>query len=170
MSKPSWKDAPNEANWLAMDSDGSWWFYHHKPIAIRDMFVVSDGDLSDGVDYGSWKAGKDYPSDEWENTLEHRGTAKEEKQTMDGEPRLNPETLYIEIPIEHEIDLTRTLLMKQLGEIESGIESVLSEQDASPHRGQDMVYFASVRAALIEVINFNSLPEDQLSMDWLSNK
>ena len=29
--KPSWNDAPEWANYLAMDSDGSWWWYAEEP-------------------------------------------------------------------------------------------------------------------------------------------
>lgn len=31
MNKPDWKDAPEWANWLAMDSDGIWWWYENEP-------------------------------------------------------------------------------------------------------------------------------------------
>lgn len=29
--KPDWKDAPEWAQWLAMDSDGEWYWYEHAP-------------------------------------------------------------------------------------------------------------------------------------------
>jgi len=29
--KPDWKDAPEWARWLAMDDDGSWWWYSIRP-------------------------------------------------------------------------------------------------------------------------------------------
>jgi len=29
--KPSWKDAPEWANYLAADSNGAYWFYENKP-------------------------------------------------------------------------------------------------------------------------------------------
>ncbi len=29
--KPSWKDAPDWAQWLAMDEDGKWWWYENPP-------------------------------------------------------------------------------------------------------------------------------------------
>jgi len=33
--KPSWKDAPEWANWLAMDDDGEWvWFYDKPELAF----------------------------------------------------------------------------------------------------------------------------------------
>ncbi|XQA74642.1 hypothetical protein ACM9XA_03635 [Xanthomonas sacchari] len=31
MSKPSWDDAPDWAQWLAMDADGQWYWYESKP-------------------------------------------------------------------------------------------------------------------------------------------
>lgn len=29
--KPSWKDAPSWAKWLAQDEDGNWFWYDEKP-------------------------------------------------------------------------------------------------------------------------------------------
>lgn len=29
--KPNWKDAPEWANWLAMDDDGEWWWFELEP-------------------------------------------------------------------------------------------------------------------------------------------
>jgi hypothetical protein len=34
MSKPSWRDAPSWAQWLAQDSDGEWFWYSEKPSLI----------------------------------------------------------------------------------------------------------------------------------------
>ena len=31
-AKPSWDDAPEWANWLAMDIDGAWWWHNSKPV------------------------------------------------------------------------------------------------------------------------------------------
>jgi hypothetical protein len=31
-NKPDWKDAPEWANWLAQDSNGSWYWYQIKPV------------------------------------------------------------------------------------------------------------------------------------------
>lgn len=31
MSKPSWDDAPEWAQWLAQDQDGSWWWFEWAP-------------------------------------------------------------------------------------------------------------------------------------------
>lgn len=31
MNKPNWEDAPKWANWLAMDANGTWWWYEAEP-------------------------------------------------------------------------------------------------------------------------------------------
>lgn len=40
--KPSWDSAPNWAKYLAMDSDGKWWWYEKKPTKETFSFD-SDG-------------------------------------------------------------------------------------------------------------------------------
>ena len=35
MSKPSWESAPDWANWLAMDEDGTWFWYETKPLVAE---------------------------------------------------------------------------------------------------------------------------------------
>ena len=39
--KPDWKDAPEWANYLAMDEDGYWCWYLRKPIAIFLMALLA---------------------------------------------------------------------------------------------------------------------------------
>jgi len=39
MSKPDWKNAPEWAEWLAMDSNGEWYFYEELPIALHNGWV-----------------------------------------------------------------------------------------------------------------------------------
>lgn len=39
MSKPSWDDAPEWANWLAMDADGTWFWFEDEPISIFAGFI-----------------------------------------------------------------------------------------------------------------------------------
>jgi len=34
--KPDWKDAPEWANYLAQDADGTWWWYESQPSPISD--------------------------------------------------------------------------------------------------------------------------------------
>lgn len=36
MNKPSWDSAPEWANYLAMDEDGTWWWYQNEPVPISD--------------------------------------------------------------------------------------------------------------------------------------
>lgn len=56
--KPDWKDAPEWANWLAMDGDGRWNWYNCEPIWDSELqiWVLSDEDngifedASDGPD------------------------------------------------------------------------------------------------------------------------
>ena len=40
--KPDWKDAPDWANWLAMDDYGTWYWHEEKPF-WRYTEWVSDG-------------------------------------------------------------------------------------------------------------------------------
>lgn len=40
--KPSWDDAPEWAQWLAMDDSGAWFWYEEKPRWFIDQWV-SDG-------------------------------------------------------------------------------------------------------------------------------
>lgn len=42
--KPSWNDAPEWANWLAMDEGGDWFWYEQKPYwnQIRRSWVDSN--------------------------------------------------------------------------------------------------------------------------------
>jgi len=68
--KPSWEIAPKWANWLAQDSNGSWFWYEHKPhtgIGWIDNAGVY------GPDTGKWKrASDDKPNENWKETLEKR--------------------------------------------------------------------------------------------------
>ena len=36
--KPDWKDAPAWANWLAMDSDGEWYWYALEPSIMEGVW------------------------------------------------------------------------------------------------------------------------------------
>lgn len=60
MSKPKWEDAPEWAAYVAMDKDGVWYWYEHKP----------------DVDDYQWdpKGGKAMQADcdDWRETLEQR--------------------------------------------------------------------------------------------------
>lgn len=39
MNKPDWKDAPEWANWLAGDADGTWYWFKDKPDFDIDCWV-----------------------------------------------------------------------------------------------------------------------------------
>jgi hypothetical protein len=41
--KPDWKDAPEWANWLAMDDDGSWCWFEDIPHTREDFWLLRDG-------------------------------------------------------------------------------------------------------------------------------
>jgi len=60
--KPDWKDAPEWANWLAMDKDGCWEWYEVEPIKLGDCYFPKHGDARN--------AGK--CSEFWEKSLEKR--------------------------------------------------------------------------------------------------
>lgn len=59
--KPDWKDAPEWANWLAMDQDGEWIWHEHEPEqGGRYWLSVERGRRA--------KAGET----RWQDTLEQR--------------------------------------------------------------------------------------------------
>ena len=43
--KPDWKDAPEWANWLAMDGDRMWYWYEDEPCIrnIDDTWIAQKG-------------------------------------------------------------------------------------------------------------------------------
>lgn len=41
--KPSWNDAPEWAQWLAMDEDGKWWWFECKPRLVSDQAWFNNG-------------------------------------------------------------------------------------------------------------------------------
>lgn len=58
-NKPSWDDAPEWANWLAMDENGEWWWFEYKPHKTAH-FWNSLGRVKPVVNL------------EWQETLEER--------------------------------------------------------------------------------------------------
>lgn len=45
MTKPTWDDAPDWANYMAMDSDGVWYFYANKPsYGLHSWWPVNNSD------------------------------------------------------------------------------------------------------------------------------
>lgn len=72
MSKPNWKDAPDWAQWLAMDFSGTWCWFVGQPYTGTTVWLpVSDenanGDTFDYIDGATY----DYQVD-WKETLEQR--------------------------------------------------------------------------------------------------
>lgn len=65
MSKPDWKDAPQRANYLSQDLDGTWYWFEIEPYPYaRKLWANYDA---------SWAAGSDNSiNPEWESTLERR--------------------------------------------------------------------------------------------------
>lgn len=71
--KPSWKDAPQWANWLARDSDGRWYWYEDKPEIpqeVHNRWVANPNTRWEWQDVPvtvSWP-------DAWEKSIEARPT------------------------------------------------------------------------------------------------
>ena len=63
--KPSWDEAPEWANWLAMDEDGSWGWFEVEP-KVSAYFDMWDSE------YTYLPADKYYSDDYWVATLERR--------------------------------------------------------------------------------------------------
>ena len=63
--KPKWEDAPDWANWLAMDANKSWWWFESKP-------TYYDSELGWNV-YGDFgRRAQEVLEPEAEDTLEPR--------------------------------------------------------------------------------------------------
>jgi hypothetical protein len=58
--KPDWKDAPEWANWLAMDESGEWYWYDMAPDTGSCSWVSLGRSCSAGV------------GERWEDTLTKR--------------------------------------------------------------------------------------------------
>lgn len=59
--KPSWDDAPEWANYLAMDEDGEWWWYEMEPIKRLGYWSAM-----------GMKSAADQDIYQWEESLEKR--------------------------------------------------------------------------------------------------
>ena len=74
--KPDWKDAPEWANYLAMDGDGFWCFYQFAPEwdADENAWLIIEGPSDDECLY-KYADGPDCDGIDWDNafdTLEPR--------------------------------------------------------------------------------------------------
>ena len=66
MSKPDWKDAPEWANYLAMDADGEWCWYEYSPATGTD-----DGDYWHPLG-GQYEHAGNQDAPKWKYTKEER--------------------------------------------------------------------------------------------------
>ena len=62
--KPDWADAPEWANWLAIDFSQRWYWYEHKPCENRfDRWITGTGRFESCVPFEKIS---------WSQTLEQR--------------------------------------------------------------------------------------------------
>jgi len=74
--------------------------------------------------------------------------------------------ILLEVPEESQADMVNQLLMHQLETVEWHIQRLLDSESPITCQGEDMISLARTREALIEVINYNSPYEDQISKSW----
>ena len=108
---PDWKDAPEDAVCVAMDGDGDWYWWRHKPTSDLDkkgqwntMSILKDG-FENGLTEISWFADSAtnahiLPPDYWKSTLMMRPEAEQ------------PEIVHYE----YELDLINPPLEEKLHE------------------------------------------------------
>ena len=60
--KPDWKDAPEWANWMAMDDDGTWFWFENKPKKESWGFRDSGGEYHIALE----------AVHDWKNSLEQK--------------------------------------------------------------------------------------------------
>jgi hypothetical protein len=54
--KPDWKDAPEWANWLAMDSDGDWYWFEDQQRDANTVWVGPGRVLFAGKQGNDWRS------------------------------------------------------------------------------------------------------------------
>lgn len=59
--KPDWKDAPEWAQYLAMDADSNWYWFEYQPSIHRNIWWDERGRVEDA-----------FLSDNWQESLEQR--------------------------------------------------------------------------------------------------
>lgn len=64
MSKPDWKDAPDDAEWLAQDLDGWWHWYPSEPLSRSTVWMNKEEDWT--------PACQGVSATHWRSTLERR--------------------------------------------------------------------------------------------------
>lgn len=53
--KPSWKDAPKWANFLAMDQDGTWFWYENEPLRMDNEWLSFSGEYLAYIPKNGWE-------------------------------------------------------------------------------------------------------------------
>lgn len=54
--KPSWSDAPEWANWLAMDHNGEWYWYKSEPVTMNNRYWNTDEEFEfAGIEDNGWQ-------------------------------------------------------------------------------------------------------------------
>jgi len=61
---PPWSDAPEWANWRAMDESGEWWWYEEEPQIHFDNDSYDNPTMPPMREQYKWK--------DWKSTLEKR--------------------------------------------------------------------------------------------------
>ena len=54
MTTPDWKDAPEWAMFLAMDSNGSWYWFERQPKSGRTLWIENDGLIQSAGEGQTW--------------------------------------------------------------------------------------------------------------------
>lgn len=54
--KPDWKDAPEWANWLAMDLNGMWRWHDSEPVSLIDGWFSDSGRSLYAGESGTWRS------------------------------------------------------------------------------------------------------------------
>ena len=57
--KPGWKDAPEWANWLAMDASGAWYWYELQPSSRTNETWAFGGKFEHAGDLTPWDETKE---------------------------------------------------------------------------------------------------------------
>jgi len=65
-NKPDWNIAPEWAEWLGQDADGTWWFYGEKPRPWNGSYWLTSHVM------GRQCPHKDAANPAWRKTLEQR--------------------------------------------------------------------------------------------------
>lgn len=78
-NKPSWKDAPEWAGWMAQDSYGGWWFYRNEPTLTSQVWSGVDRYFSkSGGVIGDWRDTLEMRPEEFKPSIEEANRLAQE--------------------------------------------------------------------------------------------